>query len=727
MGKQTPHPIQEQPHTERKQTRWLPAILSKDLIGQAFTGALFYLAVALSLAAAGWVLFASVVWPAENARQFRQTISLDEHRRLEIRGPQIIPVGEGDSSYTGICFTLYQDEPNGAPLILSLEAPEGLIAVSPEANYQDRVEIRFRGTMSQETQTLALGNARIIGGLRFAKVHLVVSWRGTGTEATLQTIPLQVEPILRAVLARYGGGGKEIPFFPLTTLLSSVVVFLYQRDRERRQEEERRQQGEKKAAEDTLGQFRQALRDGRLRDAEQLWAHLEPEKVQRYLNAEDMAIAQRLLALARGDLAAAGEDPPPAGWLEETAAVLAYLAEHMPADRCALEARLRLLPLDKLSSPWRDRLEGIKAILQSRAPVQGRDWPPYPSPHDLPALPIVFFGETRNPFAGEKAEESENWLFGQEGGLFWSEHPLYRRLVVSKGATLVYGEEGSGKTALALALGKYRPVFQDRETFSCYLRGTPTIEEIRSALAQRLFSFLERLPSFLILLNDEQRRLLARLLIVELGQENVLGWLGYTAQSERWTWLNNAASETQKRFWQAETSIHLRLLREAVLTSHPCAFSESQWLLALMTCLRSLDFRRAVYIIIDAGETFAWDWYTEIILRRQNAWRELHLHTIVLTSAVEAKAEPASVRFRPSTWHELTWEDSQLKKMVEWRWEAVARKSFQDFLNCFSASAWQTLLHAAGRKPARLLSLLNNLISRKEPPFRKQDIQRLME
>jgi len=360
-----------------------------------------------------------------------------------------------------------------------------------------------------------------------------------------------------------------------------------------------------------------------------------------------------------------------------------------------------------------------------KTPVQDREALYPPSIH-LPKYNHLIEGLGENPFPCEIAEDDTPFLFAQSNAFFWSDHPLLKALKTARGATLVSGDAGSGKTAFALALGEYRYVANERAVFSCYFSGTPRAEEIRNALAGRLLSFIERLPTFLVLLNDEQRNLLAQTLIAELGKDNVSGKLGYVSNPARWVeWLNKAGDDSTKRnIWKAETHTHLKLLQDCVATATPHAFTEYQWLIAFMTCIHSLEFEKSAYIVIDTGNEFAWDWYNEAIIPQQHQWKDVNLHTITfLPPQKHSKGK------RENDWLrilELKWTEEQLLDMAKWRWESAYERP--PFASIFDTNALELLLELSEQNPRCFIRLWNALFQNSpEIPIKESVVRKAKE
>lgn len=670
-----------------------------------------------------WVVFAAIVWPANNAKYFRSTYPIGDGDSLEVWGPTTVP---GDQKFIEIEFTLQQKDISNEPLRLSLFIPPEFIVVDPQHDWKThRIRLNFNGNLQSETQTIRIANARIIPGLKTTKREIQIKQIKEQGNTQIDSISIGAEGTLRTVLRRFGGGGSEFPFFPLTTLFISVAGFAFQAIQQKKRDKEKKEKLNQQSAKNYFNKVRQAIKDGHINLAVQILNRIFQDNLRKYLSESDIQAAQQLINIAKGNIKAAQRKPFRNDWLDETAGALLYAVEYIPKDRHLLDSLLREFPLDKISSNETRRILDAAKTNLSITPTQALDWPIPPQEVFLPKLTQQIEGVERNPFPYEKAEDDLPHLFAKEKALFWSHHQFFETLVKNRGTILIVGKEGSGKTALALALGKFRYAFNDRTTFSCYYQGTPRFNEIRNTLAVNLFSFIEHQPSFLTLLNDEQRNLLAQVIIAELGKEVVLGWLGYASQSHNWKWLEKAKDdEIKRKIWEAEASTHLKLLRDAVAVSTQHAFSNYQWLIAFTTCLRSLNFENSVHLVFDVGDDFTWDWYDETILCKQHRWTEINLHTTTFsTPNKSSKANQKNIGLKIL---ELLWNHEQIKDMATWRWEQVfsEKQPHRRMPSLFANSVFEVLIQASRGNPRRFIRLWNLLVQNGvKTPFTKTDIQ----
>lgn len=687
-----------------------------------FSMFLLWFSATMFIATIFWVIFAAIVWPTQNDQFERYIIDVEGNRYLEVWSPLVVP---GDKEFSEIQFTLHQKNTIPLAVTVGIVMPNQFMIFSTESERMPQTTIiQFSKKIPEETQSIRIANAGITDGLfnNTQKIQVVQFPQNR----RLKSFPLAAEGTLRAVLLRYGSnGGNQIPFFPLATLFISVAGFMYQEHERRRQEVEKRSQEQKNTAQASLQSLRKAFEDGQINTAKQLLDEL-PQDIKKHLKDSDVQIARQLVDLGASDF----ENIPstfPLDWLKEVAGVLRFAAENNPINRSKLETILREFPLDKLDDKdIRTALDSIKNVVGSQFPIQDRE-SNYTDKVSLVKFnpPLKSFSD--NPFPFENAEDDLPHLFAESKAMFWRDHPLAGILKSARGTNLVTSEAGSGKTALARALGNYRHVFDQKDVFTCHLRGMPSMNEIQHTLAMRLLDFVERLPSFLILLGDEQRLLLAQTLAFELGRQNVAGRLERASNPVLWTWLNKAGDdEVKRKVWRAETSTHLRMLVDAVRASSPLLFDDRQWVFAFMNCVRSLDFDKNAYLVIDTMERFNSGWYEDAILANQHRWTELNLHTITFRLPGKTRKEKQTIG--ESKHFELHWDDKQLQDMANWRWGSIYEKKLGSLAVIFLPNAFEMLIKASKNNPRCFIRLWNALVKfTQKMPFNLKDIEQIKE
>ncbi|MFO3796251.1 MAG: hypothetical protein ACK8QZ_03075, partial [Anaerolineales bacterium] len=604
-----------------------------------------------------WILFAMVIWPSQNTRNFRIPFELSDGRRLEVWGPAVVPLETPVDLY----FVLHQEKAPAAPLTLQVIIPEDLVTLSPSPNpLAGRVTLTFDGTSPEETRIIQLANAKQRSGMGITRQAISIE-QAQGDEA--RTIEINVEQTWRGVLRQSGGGGSDVPLGPIITLVPFLGTLLSQYISRSREEQEKRA----RQAGESLSKIRQALQQKNLEAAEKNLIFIEQQGLEAHLEAGDLTLARQLLQLAKGDISSLSFESFPEEWLEAAAGAVLYAARHNLSDRPSLEQLMRSFPADRLQddnlkSEWQDVHSNIGAMV----PSQAREWP-RPSPKQWPTFaPPIASGLSENPFPHHQAEEEEAFLFASDKSLFWSDHPVFNALKERR-SIWITGEAGSGKTALALGLGKYvlgDRVFSERG-FGCYFKGLPSVSEIRRALASRLLDSILQNPSYLPFGKD-QHRLLAEMLLADLSPALILGCIEQTTAKATWDWLEEAQNNTQRELWQAEARSRLRLLAEAVRKGDS-PLPEPLWPSAWSSAIRFLGFESGTRLVFDrnASPSVPQESRTLDTLAK---WAEYGIHTLVF-SLPDKRLKPALAGWTSPM--ALTWNETDIQQMAQWRWRQV--------------------------------------------------------
>jgi DNA polymerase III delta prime subunit len=664
----------------------------------AFSGALFVFALL-------WMFFASIIWPNQNAQYQKEQYQIDDGF-LVVWSPKIVP---GDVENIDIQVTLYQKNKYGMPRDFLFIFPADFFVVSGANQYSQYALIHFSGDKYQETKIIQVRNSRIGHGLLglFVSKQEISMYRHTQNEKAGKFL-LAAEPNLRTTIRTSGGDGSNVPLFPLATLLVSVVGLIYREIQQKNEREENRMKRRKEQATSLIDAFKKNILDGNISIAQQNLEELSSMQLQEFTKDQSIGTANKLINITQGKVEEIDPDKLIRnGWEKETVAALVYAIENNPKDRDFLERALRSFPLEKITDEkYREKITTAAELFGTKSPLQS--WvSEYPLLKPIPRFVINTNGLQENPFPYENAEDDESYLFRESGSLLWTEHPLLEKITTIDGAVLIYGNEGSGKTTFAKSLGRYRFCLDDPKTFSCYLRGAPAIKDIHTELARTLRSFIERLPSYLILLNDDQRDLLAQILVHEFGKNNVLGWLG---TSSSWTWLQKTKNPDKRKIRESEVRTHINMLRDTVVKITPFSFTNQQWTSAFLTCLRSLNFKNNVYIVIDAGNDFYWDWYNETILQHQNRWQEININTITFSPL-----KSSSRTRKENSWlkrFEISWNEQNLVEMAHWRWNSIYTRPPRPHLDSiFAENSLRLMAKLSDGNPRCFIRLWNALFS----------------
>lgn len=663
----------------------------------------------LALLALVWILFATVIWPSENVRNFRSSFDLDNGRTLEVWGPQVVPL----ETPVEIHFALHRNDALGTPLTLRVSIPKDLVVFSPASNPLDgQVTLSFKGKSPEETLVIQVANAKQRTGLGVTYQTLQIEQGETEEQQSeptfnkLASFPIKVEQTWRGVL-RQGGGGA-VPLGPLITLVTSIGTLFYQHITHSREEREHTKKAEKEKADEAqekLQKIRQTLQESNAEEAARILEQIEQKGLTVYADANELSQARQLIELAKGKTTSFLLDSLPPTWTEAAAGAILYAAEHNPINRSALETLMRSFPLNQLSDErLKVRWNKVSANIGTNLPSQAHEWP-RPTVGTWHAFVLPPAPDLKsNPFPADRAEEEETYLFAHPTSLFWSNHPTFQALKERR-STWIVGEAGSGKTALALAIGKYLLSDNDfaEKGFACYFRGLPPIAEIRRALARRLLDSLLQSPSH-IPIGDAQNRLVAEVLLTALSSNLILGCMEQATSAVNWDWLKQAKNDTQRIIWQAEAHSRLRLLAETV---RKCTsiLPEPLWPKAWSATINFLGFEGCTRLAFDLDTFPASARQESGSLEELACWTEYGIHTLIFSlpqKRLERALEGWTGRLG------LTWDKVELQTMAEWRWGQIYPK--RPFDTLFANSETKTFfIHQAQNNPARLIRIWNRL------------------
>lgn len=203
----------------------------------------------------------------------------------------------------------------------------------------------------------------------------------------------------------------------------------------------------------------------------------------------------------------------------------------------------------------------------------------------------------RDPLQSIFAENEEIALFDEDG--FWYWHPAYEKIVQTTQLLLVCGPRGSGRTAIAKSLcyheSRYSGFFWHYQPVYTGIN----IVSLNRHLTHQLLSYVTAKPTLLLPVQENQRQLLAQVLIKGFGQQYILARLDSVRDQKKWS--QNANSETQRQAWEKVGDTQLALMLESVLRiSDKEAVSDHNWTKILIACFNLLGFR-GIRLILDCA------------------------------------------------------------------------------------------------------------------------------
>ena len=598
----------------------------------------------------------------------QKTIWLAAGQRLDVRWPSEVL---GGKEYK-ITFILSQDEPMPLPKI-ALELPDALFTCEGEKQVGRVFPEKAQGL--KETAGVCMRSAGALRWLDTEEKIVILA----DEEVVANDLSVTIEGKLRQWSAAQT---RRSVWGVIVGAIVSLFVGLFQYWTREQEWKERREEERKKRERitTTFEYLRDRMRERRFEGLRQRLPDEKEILEMGLINSLDVAAAQQILDWAEDKLEA--KKPPP-GWETEAAQALIYLGERGNyKNRGAFLQILRSFPLDQVEDSTRNELE----MLQEDPPSL---WPPRMSNMPGGGRSNVSREEEVDLFPACTAQGEEHRLFGEDAAFFWR-HPLIGDIRSWSRTGVVFGESGSGKTALALALGRYVWTVSDDETpppFTVYLPRFPKDwQEIQEAMALELLAFIEWLPSHLVALDTKGKHVLAQVLVNGLRREGVLGAL----KAQR--------IERESRAIQA----HVRFLEEMVETIEPSAsMPERAWCKNFFGVLQRFEFSPSMWLVIDTdGSDCTVDFYKEVIWKRQAWWSDLcRLRSVVFcSSAMETEPWPAGVERAV-----LQWSREQLEEMTKHRWSELRNLQYRAV--DMAAVDWKRLWSKARGNPRRLACL----------------------
>ncbi len=641
----------------------------------------------------------SIEWQAQDLARRSETMTLADGKTLSVDYPAIVLIDDKPALFS---FALHQ--PITQPLTVTVQLDRALLLAIPPQTYRDDAPVlTFQPLASRvQTQTLPIANARLVGGLEQTRaVTLIVT--DSSSPAT-ETLSVQVEGTLRAALRGLVGNSLN---WIVTALLSAAGLVFTQFEK-RREAEEKREAEKREQAKQERDRFRNLMQQQNASLAQELLDELEKQGLAQYLALGDLAWMRRLIDWSKGNLAELDFKTVPSDWLDAAAGALIFARENGRGNDKEVSNAFRQLPMDKLSP---DMQTLVKSAID--LPEQARHWPCRPAEPNWNLIALNKPWQDRlgtNLYPYEYAEDDVTLLFSQKVSAFWDEHPLYQRLATSNKSEIIAGEAGTGKTAMALALGEY---LHGSETLACYLPGLPEEREIQRALAKKILDFVCWHPTFLRRLGQDSRELLARVCVDLLGDQIVLAKLD-TAAAQEMEFVKQAQNEQDRKRRESIVRSQLRLFRETIVSlparEHP---SHYEWYGALAQCARSLSFQLPIRVVIDASGEHCAEWSNLVVLPRIAEWK---MRDIVATIFVPDRMLDTRLAGKDSPWlgfPKLEWDVSLLTQMLEHRFKSImaARQSRVVRPEVVDEHLWNRMIASAKNNPRCFIRLWNRMLA----------------
>gem|GEM_PF-5027123 len=375
---------------------------------------------------------------------------------------------------------------------------------------------------------------------------------------------------------------------------------------------------------------------------------------------------------------------------------------------------IRIFPVDLASPEAERRLRKLREELGLPAP-QSHDWPPLAEPPDDYPLDTegtpatigtlkLFPRETGNAF------DEIGYLFSEKEW-YWREHPLYVKLRTCLQPVLVYGDVGSGRTALALALTQHAE--HEDKVLGSYHKGAVSLAEAQVSLGQELLRFIGKRSTRLSNLTRDDRDLLASVLLSVLSDDiQVLSALSSVDPAQF-----IVISEDDKAklpLLQEQAKVEFRLLSDSVkrMKGKPPLLGQ-QWFYALSRCAAKLRFVR-VRIALDLTAEDFHRWRGEHLGQfRAGLPADLNFpfQLIVLVPGSITDFDGARHGFVPEQLQWVARSDNgitYLMKMLHYRYERRVGGNESPI----QPGAQNALCSAAQHNPRRLARLWNRIASK---------------
>lgn len=595
------------------------------ILTAAFLASLAFLVVWLST---------TLFWPIEDAHRVRQEVILADDTILSIDYPQRILIQDEP---TPLFLTITSDQPvsttielpSSLPLLLSATEPTNTLYLNSAANGQvviewlppvaatdissqtvSAVSTIARSVVSptipilQHAQTISLqmsnGQAKVGAIL---DIFTGFSFTGFSSEQITfldakknGTVRIDVETTARASWRAFA---KEYPFIaslPLIIPILGAALKIYgNRVSLRRQER----------AKALLTSYTEALRSGEGNRLLDLFNEMSPF-LQYYSESENSRLIKvhRFCEMTIGTQSEANSKGQPSEvldrrdfaewpeiWVDALFLVYRRYEPSSPIQK-QLRSYIRVFPKDQLSVATRRRFQELQDWMDL-VPVQRHSWPmPADSPpekYSRSTSPDTWTIEQMDlfPFADASLAEEQKMLYADATRWFWPGHPLYEEIIQTDSDYLVYGDPGSGKTALALALSLYAP--ESERVLASYHATPARVNDVRLNLARSLIQFARSRPSWLSRLEHEERELLSRVLLSILDARYLIAQLERPDNRK----FEDREAEWQSPVWLDQSAVEKELLRQSIeKLSAEKPLPLDQWFLCLGYCAGKLGFEK---------------------------------------------------------------------------------------------------------------------------------------
>jgi hypothetical protein len=284
---------------------------------------------------------------------------------------------------------------------------------------------------------------------------------------------------------------------------------------------------------------------------------------------------------------------------------------------------------------------------------------------------------------------------------YWPWHNLFAVLSSSEQPYLIFGERGSGRTAMSLALGKYAIARHFR--LSLYLPGQPAIAEIMSGYARVLLDFVQWYPTHLSKLSASERALLARVLFSGPGKEYVLSEIELARAADEWSSLQIADTGPDSN---SPGEVQLDHLLNVIKSVPADRLDETQWPWAINRCASALGFeRKQVILVIDSVSSDP-AWLQSFVVPRLLPWWQAGLIAIVFAPQVILDGG-FTIEDGVTQIASLKWPPNEFRTMLRHRYTSLLGRRHQIEEAFVDQSLFDDLMRGSRYNPRNFVHLWN--------------------
>jgi hypothetical protein len=631
-----------------------------------------------------------LVWPGWFISKNFHTVDLNEYGdftgRLKVSWLSVVPSDRPGE----LTIAYHPEEKLPRDYELLIEAGSDFIQIAFPANSvpNSSISLDLESEEKSQAQIVIISQIREQKWspfLRRGEIKWELVDKGNGSKAMLQNLPVYFEtPFISLWRNNQFGGLKDSPLL----LSISALVWLgsiYLKVREHRQVK----------APQYLEKIRTHLKQGDIGKVNNSLNELKNRNLDTFISKEDLAQVKKLVNYATSSFPEILDlSDFPDGWGDETAGVMLHIIDRQPFS-LTTENKIMLLrkfPAHRCSTNIWDEIRKRENELGGSGISIKCNWPDNISvsikKSKLGKFP--FF----NPYIAPEAEFEEYYLHSRNAPLFWPDHPLYDLLKAQykQKFTGIIGTNGSGKTAIGMALSVYHP---DERTLGVYITGCPDIQTIRLAFSKRLLEFMCCNPAHLSLLDGNHRDVLSALLKGAMGLTPVLGQLERAIKDK----VEKESDSLQ------EIKVQWGLFRNSLINATSLSVNSLEWASILEEVTHSLNLPN-LRLVIDTGFEDGPAWFEKAVIEPHYFINAAKFKVILLIHEKQ-DLEIEALEHYQVTLFPMLWQDKNnnwLDEMLKHRWKIYnGSNQIEQIKEIYDV--YQNLMVSAKGNPAEFIRL----------------------